>query len=120
MVSSIDSQIEVCINQFRDGSLTEESLLKLKELSSRRSLRQDLLYLTCGTTAPESTVFAMKIVENGVSNDGPAETDDWPYQSLIDAINDGWRGIKFPEQALLLSEEKTYGLGCEYVLERIR
>jgi hypothetical protein len=120
MASNIDSQIEVCINQFKDGSLTEESLLKLKELNVRRSFRQDLLYLTCGTTSPNATVHAMKIVENGVSNDGPAETDDWPYQSLIDAINDGWRVIKFPEQALLLSEEKTYGLGCEYVLERIR
>ena len=120
MTSDISTQIDSCIRQFREGSLTEDDLLKIKDLEGVRPTRQDLLYLTCGTTSPTAGVNSMKIVENGESYDGPAETDDWPYQTLLEAINDGWRVIKFPEQALLLSEEKTYGLGCEYVLERLK
>ena len=50
----------------------------------------------------------------------PKDADEWPYQFFLDAINDGWRVVKFPEQSLLLSEERSYGLGCEYVLEKIQ
>jgi hypothetical protein len=31
---------------------------------------------------------------------------------------DGWRVVKFPELALLLQEDKTFGFGCEFILEK--
>ena len=61
----------------------------------------------------------LNALENGVIQSIPQNADEWPYQILLDAINDGWRIIKFPEQALLLNEDTSYGLGCEYVLEKI-
>ena len=82
--------------------------------------KQDLLYLTASTTAPDATIVSINLVENGVIQSIPQNADEWPYQILLDAINDGWRIIKFPEQALLLNEDTSYGLGCEYVLEKIR
>ena len=81
--------------------------------------KQNLLYLTAATTSPAAVVTSMNLVEDGKLKDVPENPDDWAYQSVLDAINDGWRVIKFPEQALLLSEERNYGLGCEYVLEKI-
>ena len=45
--------------------------------------------------------------------------DEWPYNSVLEAMNDGWRVIKFPEMALMLQEDKTFGLGCEFILEKI-
>ncbi len=33
-------------------------------------------------------------------------------------MDDGWRVIKFPEMALLLQEDQTIGLGCEFILEK--
>ena len=81
--------------------------------------KQSLLYLTAGTTSPAAVVTSMNLVEDGKIQDIPENPDDCAYQSVLDAINDGWRVIKFPEQALLLSEERNYGLGCEFVLERI-
>ena len=118
MGSRIDGLIDRWVEELRAGTLTEESLLQGKGAIGPESRRQDLLFLTCGTTAPTAMVNTMKIVENGESYDGPADPEDWPYKTLLDAIRDGWRIVKFPEQALLLSEEKSYGLGCEYVLER--
>jgi hypothetical protein len=60
----------------------------------------------------------MRIVENGEISDGPDNPDDWPYQSVLEAIRDGWRVIKFPELALTMDENRTTGLGFEFVLER--
>jgi len=81
--------------------------------------KQDLLYLTTGTTAPDAQLLSINLVEDGIIQSLPQNADEWPYQILLDAINDGWRIIKFPEQALLLNEDTSYGLGCEYVLEKI-
>ena len=38
--------------------------------------------------------------------------------TVIDAIRDGWRVISFPNMALSLDENRTYGLGFEFILER--
>ena len=82
--------------------------------------RQDLLYLQASSTSPTATIIGMRILEDGEISDGPENPDDWPYQTVIDAIRDGWRIIKFPEMALLLDESRTYGLGCEFILEKLR
>ena len=81
--------------------------------------KQDLLYLTTGTTAPDAQLLSINLVEDRIIQSLPQNADESPYQILLDAINDGWRIIKFPEQALLLNEDTSYGLGCEYVLEKI-
>mgnify|MGYP001354566478 CR=1 FL=1 len=81
--------------------------------------KQSLLYLTAGTTNVEVDVVAIRLIEDGKVQDVSDDPKDWPYHSVLDAINDGWRVIKFPEQALLLSEDRNYGLGHDFVLERI-
>jgi len=81
--------------------------------------KQDLLYLTTSGTSPVSPILSILLVQNGQVQSMPKDADEWPYQFFLDAINDGWRVVKFPEQSLLLSEERSYGLGCEYVLEKI-
>ena len=59
---------------------------------------------------------------NGMSivvHDGPDDPDDWPYQTVHEAMLDGWHIIKFPEMALMMAgEETTYGLGCEFILAK--
>ena len=45
--------------------------------------------------------------------------DEWPYNSVLEAMDDGWHVIKFPEMALMLQEDKTFGLGCEFILEKL-
>ena len=57
-------------------------------------------------------------LEHHVRN-GPDEPDDWPYQTVHEAMLDGWRIVKFPEMTLMLvGENETYGLGCEFILEK--
>ena len=124
--ASIREQVERCIEEFRQGELTEKGLQGILDSIDRRRERrgrkrlQDLLYLHTRSTSIDYPVLGMRILENGVLWDGPRDPDEWPYKTVVEAVNDGWRIIKFPEMALLLDESRSFGLGCEFILERTR
>ncbi len=115
MNSKVRLQVERCIDDLRHGVLKEGGLTRILDFDGEL---QDLLYLQSETTSLSSQLLGMRIVENGDMSDGPSDPDDWPYQTVLDALRDGWRIIKFPELALMLDDKKTYGLGCDFVLER--
>lgn len=124
---SIRKQVQHCIRQLRRGSLTEDDLQAIlddaeqpREDTPAPAPRQDLLYLQTRSTAIDYPVLGMKILEDGNLSDGPRDPEEWPYKTVLDAIQDGWRIIKFPEMAVLLDESRSYGLACEFILERWR
>lgn len=124
---SIRKQVEHCIGQLRRGSLTEDDLQAILDDADRPredmrapAFRQDLLYLQTRSTAIDYPVLGMKILEDGNLSDGPRDPEEWPYKTVLDAVQDGWRIIKFPEMAVLLDESRSYGLACEFILERWR
>ena len=43
-----------------------------------------------------SQVLAFSLVEGGQSVDVPRDPAEWPYQTVTDAMKDGWRVMKFP------------------------
>ena len=118
-------QIQGWLDKLRAGTLVEADLQQaLDRLSGGTSdgnspKRQRLLYLNTGNTGVDSQVLGMSMVENGQILEGPDDVDEWPYNSVLEAMIDGWRVIKFPEMALLLQEDKTFGLGCEFILEKL-
>ena len=119
MTQMIKDQLEQCIDELRQGKLTEQKLRAVVEaIDSPNGKCQDLLYLQAGSTALSARVNGMSIVKNGQVSDGPPNPDDWPYRTVIDAIRDGWRVIQFPNLALLTDPSRAYGLGCEFILER--
>ena len=111
--------IGACLEQFRNGELTEEKLKNtLEELARGGTRRQDLLYLQTQGSSLAAPVHGMALVRDGEILEGPPEVEDWPYRSPLEAIRDGWRVIQFPNMVLMLDESRTYGLGCEFILER--
>ncbi len=118
-------QIQGWLDKLRAGTLVEADLQQaLDRLSDGTSdgappRHQRLLYLNTGNTGVDSQVLGMALVENGQILEGPDDVDQWPYNSVLEAMNDGWRVIKFPEMALMLQEDKTFGLGCEFILEKL-
>ena len=108
-------QVEKCIDGLRRGELAENDLQRILELAAKP---QDLLYLQAEASSLASNLLGMRIVENGEMWDGPEDPDDWPYKTVLDAVRDGWRVIKFPEMALMLDDRRSYGLGCDFILER--
>ena len=114
----INHHLEQCLSRYRAGTLTEQDLERALE-SPTKPTCQHLLYLQANNTSVTSPVEGMSIVdENGV-HDGPDNPDDWPYQTVYEAMQDSWRIVKFPEMTLMLvGEEETHGLGCEFILQK--
>ena len=113
-------QLEQCIDELKEGTLTEERLQQAFGMAPAGAPRQDLLYLQAVTVGVDSQALGMRVLIDGEFNDGPDEPEDWPYKSVLEAIRDGWRVISFPNLALLMDESKTYGLGHEFILEKWR
>ena len=112
-------QIKQWIDEFERGQLTKKSLYTgLEKFEQAIPQRQDLLYLQTSGTSLSSKVHGILLVENGQVSEIPSNPDDWPYQSVLEAIKDGWHVIQFPNMALLMDESRTYGLGCEFILEK--
>ena len=110
-------QLEDCLARFRRRELREADLLAaLALLETPR--RQQLLYLQTSGTGLDSGVIGISLIAEGQIQELPLDPAQWPYQNVLAALADGWRVIKFPELALLLQEEHTVGLGCEFVLEK--
>ncbi|MEP7359838.1 MAG: hypothetical protein ABI847_21485 [Anaerolineales bacterium] len=118
MEENSESDTEWVLARFRQSDVTEESRRQALERRAPRPKRQDLLYLECSSTALTSSVLGMTLVRDGELLDGPGHGEEWPYSSVLAAIRDGWRVIKFPELALLMVEERTISLGCQFILEK--
>ena len=123
MIETQKETMEALVAELQQGTLTEASLRKgiVDIVGMDNPKRQDVLYLQAATTSPGAAVVGMLLVEDGELREGPPNPDDWPYQTVLDAVRDGWRIISFPNMALLTVEEKEfYGLGAEFILERWR
>ena len=115
----VKAEIEQCIDDLSRGLLTVERLKSVsRTIDAAGRSSQDVLFLHAVTASPASHIVGMRIIEDGEVSDGPEDPDDWPYQTVLEAVRDGWRIIKLPELALAMDDSRTYGLGHEFVLER--
>ena len=81
---------------------------------------QDLLYIQTNSTSLDAGLLGMTLVVDGQIVDDAEDPVDWPYQTVLEAIQDGWHVVQFPNLALLMDESRTYGLGCEFILEKTK
>lgn len=118
------AQLTRWLDKLRKGTLTEqdlqEALSELKRRGNGGSGPQKLLYLQTHSTAVDSPVNGMSMVEEGEVRLPPDDYEDWPYHTVLDALRDGWRVVKFPELSLLFDhpDEVDRWLGCEFILEK--
>jgi hypothetical protein len=117
-METVEYGIDQVLEDFRQGRLTEQRLRRALEQPGPAGKRQDLLYLQTSTTSLNSNVVGMTQVRAGELVEETPASKEWPYASVLEAIRDGWRIVKFPELALLLVEDRTVGLGCEFILEK--
>ena len=123
MIETQKETMEALVAELQQETLTEASLRKgiVDIVGMDNPKRQDVLYLQAVTTSPGAAVVGMLLVEDGELREGPPNPEDWPYQTVLDAVREGWRIISFPNMALLAVDEKEfYGLGAEFILERWR
>ena len=122
MTETQKETMEALAAELQQGTLTEAGLRQgiADIVGTDTPKRQDILYLQAVTTSPGAAVVGMLLVEAGELREGPPDPEDWPYQTVLEAVRDGWRIISFPNMALLAVDEKEfYGLGAEFILERL-
>ena len=115
--------IEALVDQLQGGRLTEGSLRRgvADIVESNNQGVQDLLYLQAASSTPAAQVVGMMWLEGGQVKELPPDADDWPYQTVVEAIRDGWCVISFPDMSLLtMSDDEFHGLGFQFILERRR
>ena len=119
MADEPDDVISSTVRRLEQGTLTKEQLLEaFGNLAGRNGRRQDLLYLQAVESGLDSNLIGFKMMRGGRFVDEPDSEEDWPYRNVLEAINEGWRVIGFPNMALCLDENRTYGLGFEFILEK--
>ena len=110
--------LEECIERLRQDRLTETHLHDLgSAIIIDTAKQQHLLYLQTATTAVTSEVIGMLMVKDGAVSDGPFDYADWSYKTVLDAINEGWRVIRFPVQLPVGHTQDTH-ITCEFILEK--
>lgn len=118
-MAALHHQINDCIEKLKSGQLVEDDLRALlTSVDQRHRRKQSLLYIQTSSTRPEGEVVGMSIFEDGKDPDGIDTDGNFLYQTLEQAMDDGWRIIKFPEMVLAMDEQHNYGLGYEFILER--
>ena len=120
MAQTAIQQLEGCIEALQQGALTEEQLRQVIDALRRGGAgQQELLYLQASHTSVAAQVIGISQVQGGeVVEQHPG--DPWPYETVLDAMRDGWRILQFPNLALVPDENRPTGLGCEFILEKWR
>lgn len=99
------------------GDFTETDLQRLEVLLTKP--RQMLLYLYSKSTNMRSAIASWALYDPTVSYEPTLPSQDVPYDSVIEAVNDGWRIVQFPRAELhqFSDVDNTY-LGYEFILEK--
>ena len=119
MAQTAIEQLEACIDALQEGALTAERLRQVIETLRRGGGRQELLYLQASHTSVAAQVIGISLVQDGEVVEQHAG-DPWPYETVLEAMRDGWRVVQFPNLALMPDENRPTGLGCEFILEKWR
>jgi len=104
--------------KFAAGELSARDFEELEALLSRAP-RQQILYLQTADSSPTSRVVGMRRLVPGEAHAEYALADgEFPYTSVMAAVEDGWRVVQFPVPPTGFRDDTVDYLGFEFVLER--
>ena len=92
-----------------------------KRSSKSPSPKQRLLYLHARTPSVFSEIIGLTLIEPivGYRAEINAETNDWPYSSVHDALIDGWQIVQFPHMQAPFDDRDLDVVGYEFILQKI-
>ena len=115
----LKTQLQLCLDRFRADKLSEEDLRVAVDIVDRPK-KQSILYIQAPSTHPHDVVIGTSIYEKGEDFERVDENGEFLYQTIDEALEDGWRIVKFPGMTPGMDDQHTYGLGFEFILERWR
>ena len=123
MSSKIEEWVSLARKKVKNEGISNNDLDQLEQVLQIRcnQNRQRLLYLQATTPSIRSNVIGMAQHEpvNGAITQIEPDTDDWKYQTVHDAIVDGWQAIFFPGQRTSFDDHEIDILGYEFILQKM-
>ena len=120
---AIDRWIDEARAKLEDGGIQKGDLDQLHRIISvdRKGIRQRLLYLHAATPGIRSQVIGMALHEpvQGSMTEIVTEEQEWPYNTVHDAVLDGWQVIHFPDQRTEFDDREIDILGYEFILQKL-
>ena len=123
MSSKIEEWVSLARKKVKNEGISNNDLDQLEQILQIRcnQNRQRLLYLQATTPSIRSNVIGMAQHEpvSGAITQIEPDTDNWKYQTVHDAIVDGWQAIFFPGQRTSFDDQEIDILGYEFILQKM-
>lgn len=115
--SAINEWLDSCIEKLNAGELTETDLRGVTNLLG--SKKQLILYLYSKSTNLRSPLGGWALYDATAPDEPILPSQDAPYTSVLDAVNDGWRIVQFPRPELYnFTDVDNAYLTYEFILEK--
>ena len=117
MKSAIKEWLDDCVKKLNAGELSETDLRGVATVL--RAEKQLILYLYSKSTNLRSPLGGWALYDPTAPDEPVLPSQDAPYASVLDAVNDGWRIVQFPRPELysFTDVDNTY-LTYEFILEK--
>ena len=117
MKSKIKKWIDDCIEKLNAGELTETDLRGVVAILG--SEKQLILYLYSKSTNLRSPIGGWALYDATAPDEPVLPSQDAPYTSVLDAVQDGWRIVQFPRPELYnFTDVDNAYLTYEFILEK--
>lgn len=117
METTVKQWLDESRKKLQVGAFTEADLQQLEALLTEP--RQMVLYLYSKSTSMRSAIAGWASYDPAVPYEPTLPSQDAPYDSVIEAVNDGWRIVQFPRAELCqFSDVDNAYLGYEFILEK--
>ena len=123
IASKVDEWVTKMRAKINDGGISVADLDQLHRsiVTDKKVIRQRLLYLHAASPNIRSNVVSM--AEHEPRPDTITEitgaSQEWPYDTVHDAILDGWQIVHFPDQRAPFDDTEIDILGYEFILQKL-
>jgi hypothetical protein len=120
MQATLKTWLDSARKKVRNGTFNEHDLDVLDALAQASKVRQRLLYLHARESSVTAEVIAM--AEHDPASNQPdllRTRTDWLYNSVLDAMRDGWQVVHFPNQLAPFDDRETDIVGFEFILQKL-
>ena len=115
--SAIKEWLDNCIEKLNAGELTETNLRGVTDILGGE--KQLILYLYSKSTNLRSPLGGWALYDATATDEPVLPSQEPPYTSVLDAVNDGWRIVQFPRPELYnFTDVDNAYLTYEFILQK--
>ncbi len=115
---TIKEWLDDSTEKLKAGELTEADLRRVTAILNTE--KQLILYLYSKSTNLRSPLGGWALYDATVPDEPVLPSQDAPYTSVLDALNDGWRIVQFPRPELYnFTDVDNAYLTYEFILEKL-